>query len=274
LNCDVVRIRRADHRIIEVVVACGGREEAIGGTHFISSMPVTEFINKLEPPPPPEVLQAAGQLTYRDFLTVVLIVNRADVFPDNWIYIHDPGVQVGRIQNFKNWSPDMVPDAGKTSLGLEYFCTEGDSVWTTPDSDLIEQAKREVATIGLARAEEIEDGCVVRIPKAYPVYDSHYAEHLGLIRRFVDGFDNFQTIGRNGLHRYDNQDHAMLTGIVAARNVIFGQRQDVWSINTDAEYHEEVGRSPQAHPNRARFDRSGSRYSSAPRTVRSPGQPA
>jgi protoporphyrinogen oxidase len=247
-DADVVAINRTGRRVDSVVVMRDGAREVISGTDFISSLPVTEAVKKIDPPAPPDVLSAADKLTYRDFLTVVLIVNRPDIFPDNWIYIHDPGVQVGRIQNFKNWSPDMVPDAGKTSLGLEYFCTEGDTVWTTPDCELIEQAKREVATIGLARAEEVEDGCVVRIPKAYPVYDSDYAEHLAVVRRFVDGLENFQTIGRNGLHRYDNQDHAMLTGTMAARNVALGQRNDVWTINTDAEYHEEVRQTAATAP--------------------------
>jgi protoporphyrinogen oxidase len=248
---DVVAITRTGRRVDSVVIDRDGVREVIAGTHFISSIPVTEAVKKMDPPAPAEVLAAAHALTYRDFLTVVLIVKRADVFPDNWIYVHDSGVQVGRIQNFKNWSPDMVPDPGKTSLGLEYFCLEGDAFWTTPDCELIAQATRELCAIGLARADEIEDGCVVRVPKAYPVYTSDYANHLAVVRRFIDGFENFQTIGRNGLHRYDNQDHAMLTGALAARNVVLDQRNDVWSINTDAEYHEEV----RTQPDRLRADR-------------------
>jgi hypothetical protein len=179
-------------------------------------------------------------LRYRDFLTVVLIVNQPHVFPDNWIYVHDPGVKVGRIQNFKNWSPDMVPDPAKTSLGLEYFCTEGDPLWTTPDGELIERGKREIQRINLARSADVEDGCVVRVPKAYPIYDSEYRECLATVRSFVDSLENVQTIGRNGLHRYNNQDHAMMTGMLAARNAVLGQHHDLWSVNTDQEYHEEV----------------------------------
>lgn len=242
-DTDVIKINRTGRRVDSVVTVCHGRHEVVHGTDFISSMPVTEFVRKLDPSAPPDVLVAADHLTYRDFLTVVLIVNRPHIFDDNWIYIHDPHVDVGRIQNFKNWSPDMVPDPGKTSLGLEYFCTEGDTVWTTPDDQLIEQAKREVARLGLVQPADVEDGCVVRVPKAYPVYDSAYAEHLAVVRRFVDDLENFQTIGRNGLHRYNNQDHAMITGMLAARNVCFGQRSDVWSVNTDAEYHEEIRES-------------------------------
>jgi protoporphyrinogen oxidase len=239
-KADVVRIHRTGNRIDSVVAGCDGQEEVIPGTDFLSSMPVTEFIKKLAPPAPPAVVEAANRLTYRDFLTVCLIVNKADVFPDNWIYIHSPEVNVGRIQNFKNWSPDMVPDPAKTSLGLEYFCSEGDALWNTPDAELIELGKREVERIGLAGYADIEDGCVVRVPKAYPVYDSDYREYLAVVREFVDGLENFQTIGRNGLHRYNNQDHAMLTGMLAVRNAVLGQRNDLWSVNTDQEYHEEI----------------------------------
>jgi protoporphyrinogen oxidase len=240
LNCDVVRIDRTGNRIDGVVVSSNGQEEMVHGTQFISSMPVTEFIHKLDPPPPSEVLQASKKLTYRDFLTVCLIVNKPELFPDNWIYVHDDNVKVGRIQNFKRWSPDMVPDLTKTSLGLEYFCSEGDALWNTPDADLVKLGKRAVDRIGLANYADIEDGCVFRVPKAYPVYDSDYRDHLAEIRGFVDGLENFQTIGRNGLHRYNNQDHAMLTGMLAVRNVVLGQNNDLWTVNAEQEYHEEV----------------------------------
>jgi protoporphyrinogen oxidase len=240
MNSDVVRVVRTGKRIEGVVVRHNGSEELIRGTDFISSMPVTEFIKALDPPAPPAVLSAAGRLSYRDFLTVVLIVNKPHIFDDNWIYIHDPGVHVGRIQNFKNWSPDMVPDSDKTSLGLEYFCTEGDAVWTMADADLVEMGRREIDRIGLARSEDVVDGCVVRVEKAYPVYDSDYREYLDVVRQFIDGLENCQSIGRNGLHRYNNQDHAMVTGMLAVRNLVLGQRNDLWSVNTDQEYHEEI----------------------------------
>jgi hypothetical protein len=186
------------------------------------------------------VLEAANKLSYRDFLTVCLVVNKTELFPDNWIYIHSPEVQVGRIQNFKNWSPDMVPDPSTTSLGLEYFCTEGDELWTMPDAQLIELAKQELERIGLANASDVLDGCVFRVPKAYPIYDAEYGEYLQTLKDFVEGLENFQTIGRNGLHRYNNQDHSMLTGMLAVRNVLFGEKNDLWSVNADAEYHEEI----------------------------------
>jgi len=240
LNSDVARIQRTGNRIESVVVACNGKLEEIPGSAFLSSMPVTEFIRKLDPPPPAQVLQAAARLTYRDFLTVCLVVNQHNLFPDNWIYVHDPGVKVGRIQNFKNWSPEMVPDPSKTSLGLEYFSTEGDELWRMADYELIELGKREIERIGLAQASDVEDGCVVRVPKAYPVYDSAYQEHLAVVRTYMDSLENCQTIGRNGLHRYNNQDHAMLTGMLAVRNLVQGERNDLWSVNTDQEYHEEI----------------------------------
>ena len=220
LSSDVVKIIRDGRRIESVMVANNGAQETISGESFISSMPVTEFINKLHPEPPEEVLTAATKLKYRDFLTVCLIVNKPHLFPDNWIYIHDPTVRVGRIQNFKNWSPEMVPDQEKTSLGLEYFCSEGDELWTMSDTDLIELGIREVERIGLATSSDVEDGCVIRVPKSYPIYDSDYREGLETIRKFVDGLENFQTVGRNGLHRYNNQDHAMLTGMLAVRNLV------------------------------------------------------
>lgn len=239
LNSPVVRIHRTGNRLDSVVVSNFGSEQIIQGTDFISSMPLTEFVKKLDPAPP-DVLEAANKLSYRDFLTVCLVVNKTDLFPDNWIYIHSPEVQVGRIQNFKNWSPDMVPDASTTSLGLEYFCTEGDELWTMSDADLIELARQELERIGLANASDVLDGCVFRVPKAYPIYDADYGEYLQTLKDFVEDLENFQTIGRNGLHRYNNQDHSMLTGMLAVRNVLFGEKNDLWSVNADAEYHEEI----------------------------------
>ena len=239
MEAEVVRVNRTGRRIDSVVVRHDGREETIQGTNFISSMPVTEFVRRLEQPPT-AVVDAAARLRHRDFLTVVCIVNKPELFPDNWIYVHDPEVQVGRIQNFKNWSPDMVPDSTKTSLGLEYFCTEGDALWTMRDEELIQLATCELERIGLCRAADVEDGCVVRVPKAYPVYGSDYREALAVVREFVDSLENFRTIGRNGLHRYDNQDHAMLTGMLAVRSMVLGEPHDLWSVNTEQEYHEEV----------------------------------
>lgn len=240
MNSGVNAIHREGQRIAAVSVGNNGSTQTITGSHFISSMPVTEFIKKLDPPPPAEVLEAAGKLKYRDFLTVCVIVNQKELFPDNWIYIHEPHVHVGRIQNFKNWSPDMVPDQNKTSLGLEYFCNEGDELWTMSDEDLIELASRELEKIGLADYDAVEDGCVFRVPKSYPVYDSDYMTYLGIVRQYMDSLSNCKTIGRNGLHRYNNQDHSMLTGMYAVRNMLFGQVNNLWDVNADKQYHEEI----------------------------------
>lgn len=240
LDSEVIEIQRNGRRIESVTVARNGQKEKIEGTDFVSSMPITEFFRRLNPPPPPAVIEAAGKLKYRDFLTVCLVIDKEELFPDNWIYIHDPTVKVGRIQNYKNWSPDMVPDLSKTSLGLEYFCNEGDELWNTPDEELIELGSREVDRIGLANYEDIEDGCVFRVSKTYPVYDSEYREHLAVLSEYVESFENFQTIGRNGLHRYNNQDHAMLTGMLAVRNALNGEKNDLWIVNAEQEYHEEI----------------------------------
>ncbi len=248
MNSDVVGIRREGNRITGVEVQHNGNRQIVPGTDFVSSMPVTEFIKHLNPPPPKPVLDAAHHLKYRDFLTVCLVVNRDDLFPDNWIYIHDSRVQVGRIQNFKNWSPDMVPDQSKTSLGLEYFCNEGDELWTMTDEDLVELGKREMDRIGLADYADVEDGAVFRVPKSYPVYDSDYRDHLAVLREYIDSLDNFQTIGRNGLHRYNNQDHAMLTGMLAVRNMMLGESNNLWVVNAEQEYHEEIREKIDAEP--------------------------
>jgi protoporphyrinogen oxidase len=241
LEAEVTAVRRSGWRVDSVVHAGPCGEAVVAGEQFLSSMPVTQLVLRLEPPAPDAVREAARRLTYRDFLTVCLIVDRSDPFPDNWIYVHSPEVKVGRIQNFRSWSPDMVPDPAKASLGLEYFCSEGDALWSLPDEALIRLGKDELERIGLARATEISDGCVFRVSKAYPVYDADYREHLDTVRAFVDRFENLQTIGRNGLHRYNNQDHAMLTGLLAVRNLEGGVRHDLWSVNTEPEYHEEVG---------------------------------
>jgi protoporphyrinogen oxidase len=202
-------------------------------------MPISELVSRLDPPAPIDVRHGAGQLTYRDYFTVGLIINRADLFPDNWIYIHAPEVKVGRIQNFKNWSPEMVPDPNKTFLGLEYFCNEGDEMWNMSDAALVQLGARELETMGLARAADVEGGTVIRQLKTYPVYTGEYKEYLERIRGFLDSIGNLQTVGRNGLHMYNNQDHSMLTAMLAVKNLL-GEQHDVWSVNVERAYHEEV----------------------------------
>jgi protoporphyrinogen oxidase len=245
LGMDVLRVTHEGCRVTGVAVANAGEEKWLPAAQVISSMPLSELIDKLDPPAPREVRESATHLGYRDFLSVVLLIRQPHLFDDNWIYIHSPDVRVGRIQNFKNWSPHMVPDPGTTSLGLEYFCTEGDDLWRMSDADLIALGTREIDQIGLARAADMTDGAVVRQLKAYPVYDSVYAPHLERIKAYLAGFENLQTIGRNGLHKYNNQDHSMLTAILAVRN-LEGEKHDLWEVNTERSYHEEV-RLPHKH---------------------------
>jgi protoporphyrinogen oxidase len=217
-----------------------GESEEFCAEHLVSSMPIRELVAQIEPQLPEAALQAARSLRYRDFLTVGLIVHGSGRFTDNWIYIHDPGVRVGRVQNYKSWSPEMVPDAGYCSYGLEYFCFEGDGLWTTSDPELIELAKREIEKVNLAASADVVDGFVIRQPKAYPVYDDAYQQHVNTIRKALnEQYPTLHLVGRNGMHKYNNQDHAMMTAILTAKNILAGERKyDVWAVNQDAEYHE------------------------------------
>jgi protoporphyrinogen oxidase len=218
-----------------------GHTETFHGTDFISSIPIRELVARLDPPAPATVRQVAESLGYRDFISISLMIDRPDVFPDNWIYIHDPGVRVGRIQNFKNWSPDMVPDQAKTCLGLEYFCFEGDGLWTAKDSELIELAKEELDRLGICGATEVFDGVVVRQRKAYPVYDDDYQAHVNVIREYLArALPNLHLAGRNGMHKYNNQDHSMMTALLVARKIATGSALDPWKVNADAVYHEDI----------------------------------
>jgi protoporphyrinogen oxidase len=210
------------------------------GTEFISTMPIRELIAKLQPAAPSIVRAAANALGYRDFITVNVVVDRADVFPDQWIYVHDPGVKVGRIANFKNFSSAMVDDSGLTGLGMEYFCFEQDGMWSWPDADLLDMGRRELVALGICQADEVKAGLVYRQPKAYPVYDGEYLGHVAVVREWVRrALPNLWLVGRNGMHHYNNQDHSMMTGILVARNIATGAHYDPWLVNTDAEYQEE-----------------------------------
>ena len=205
----------------------------------ISSMPLPDLVRALSPVVPSEVLAAADGLVHRDFMTIALVLPDQNIFPDNWIYIHDPSVHVGRIQNFKSWSPFMVKD-GYTCLGLEYFVNVGDALWKTSDSDLVELGKKELASLNIVDTSTITEGYVVRMPKAYPMYDSNYQSNVGTIREWLtSNIPNVYPVGRNGMHRYNNQDHSMLTSMLAVEN-IYGAKNDIWAVNVDDDYHEEV----------------------------------
>jgi protoporphyrinogen oxidase len=249
-----------DHRVTAIEHQ-GGRVRAVRARtpegerrfeadHVISSLPLRGLVQALDPAVPAPVRAAADGLGYRDFLVVALMLEAENLFPDNWIYIHTPGVKVGRIQNFNNWSRAMVPVPGMTCLGLEYFCFEGDGLWSSPDAELMARAATELEALGLARAALVRDGAVIRMPKAYPVYDSKYRGHLETIRGFIDPLSNLHTVGRNGMHKYNNQDHSMLTAMMVAWNMQ-GAAHDIWEVNTDYEYHEEQrldGPKPAAAP--------------------------
>ena len=223
-------------RAVEVETPTG--IELIEAEHFISTIPLANLAQSLGDDTPPEVVQAANGLTYRDFILVALILDRDELFPDNWIYVHTPGVLVGRIQNFNNWSAAMVPAEGVTCLGMEYFCFEGDGLWNTDDAELIRTATTELSKLNLAPGATVVDGAVVRMPKAYPIYDGQYSAHVDTIRAHLDSIQNLQTVGRNGMHKYNNQDHSMYTAMLAVENML-GADHDIWSVNTDLEYHEE-----------------------------------
>jgi protoporphyrinogen oxidase len=226
------------------IVSCrrgDGQVEEFRGEHLVSSMPIRELVGQIEPQLPSSAIQAARSLRYRDFLTVGLIVRDRERFAENWIYIHDSGVKVGRVQNYKSWSPEMVPDSAYCSYGLEYFCFEGDGLWTTPDSELIELAKKEIQQVNLAASADVVDGCVIRQPKAYPVYDDAYQSNVDTIRKALENCPTLHLVGRNGMHKYNNQDHAMMTAMLTAKNILAGEcRYDVWAVNQDAEYHEAI----------------------------------
>ncbi|HET6811142.1 MAG TPA: NAD(P)/FAD-dependent oxidoreductase [Acidimicrobiales bacterium] len=252
----VVAVHREDGRAVAVSTEHDGKITRVPASDVISSMPISELVMAMDPPAPEDVQQAAKGLSYRDFLTVALVVPASASFPDNWIYIHAPEVKMGRIQNFGSWSPFMIKD-GRTCLGLEYFVFEGDELWTSPDADLIALGTRELEALGLVGPGQVETGYVVRMPKAYPVYDEGYDDRVDTIRRWLaSDVPNVHPVGRNGMHRYNNQDHSMYTAMLTVENIVNGSHHDVWSVNVEAEYHEEAstpatGRDAPVLPSRA-----------------------
>lgn len=237
LESCVSRIFHDGVRIQAVEIEQAGSRSRVSASRVISTMALGQLVLSLSPSPPAEVIAAARRLRYRDFLVVALIIDEAEIFPDNWIYIHDEALRVGRIQNFKNWSPALVPDQSRSCLGMEYFCFEGDALWSMADGELVTLARRELGLTGLADPGKVLDGSVVRMPKAYPMYDAGSLEALTLLRNYLEHFENLQTIGRNGMHKYNNMDHSMLTALLAVGN-LFGERHNLWAINCDDDYLE------------------------------------
>ena len=238
MNHQATRIEMANGLATAVIAETPDGERRFEADHVITTTDIRSLVRALGDQVPVECREAAEGLAYRDFLVVALILNRVGLFPDNWIYVHTPGVRVGRIQNFNNWSAAMVPDAGHTCLGMEYFCFEGDGQWTSSDAELIELASTELEALGMARKSDVVDGSVVRMPKAYPIYDGAYRAHLDVIRESIDAIPNMHTVGRNGMHKYNNADHSMYTAMLALENMQ-GAQHDVWAVNTDFDYHEQ-----------------------------------
>ncbi|OLB81735.1 MAG: FAD-dependent oxidoreductase, partial [Actinobacteria bacterium 13_2_20CM_2_71_6] len=240
LNTAVIGIQREeDAGAVSVTVSDGDGVRTVPADHVISSMPLSQLVKIMQPPAPPEVVAAADDLRYRDFLTVALVVPEKFSFPDNWIYIHSPEVMVGRIQNFGSWSPYLVKD-GRTCLGLEFFVNEGDNLWDAADEDLVALGTRELETLKLVKPGVVEIGYVVRMPKAYPVYDETYQRNVDIVREWLErAAPNVHPIGRNGMHRYNNQDHSMMTAMLTVENILAGTDHDIWAVNVEEEYHEE-----------------------------------
>jgi protoporphyrinogen oxidase len=243
LNHYVSQVQCQGGRARGVVAQTPEGERPFAADHVFSTTDLRGLVRALSPAAPEPVRRAAEGLRYRDFLVVALMLEKEDLFPDNWIYIHTPGVKVGRIQNFNNWSRAMVPEPGTTCLGLEYFCFEGDGLWTMSDADLVALATRELEELKLVPPGLVRDGTVIRMPKAYPIYDADYREHLEGVRSAIDPIPNLHTVGRNGMHKYNNQDHSMLTAMMAVWNMQ-GASHDIWAVNTDFEYHEEQRLEP------------------------------
>ncbi|HET7310349.1 MAG TPA: NAD(P)/FAD-dependent oxidoreductase [Mycobacteriales bacterium] len=239
MEAPILAVHHRDGKAVAVTARVEGKNERITCGHVISSMPMAELLQIMQPPVPEHVLSAARHLRYRDFLTIALVVPESAGFPDNWIYVHSPDVRVGRIQNFGSWSPYMVKD-GRTCLGLEYFVNEGDDLWSMADEDLVELAKRELQTLGIADTHVVDAGYVVRVPKAYPVYDEDYRDNVDILRSWLDAnTPNVHPVGRNGMHKYNNQDHSMFTAMLTVESIADGVPHDVWQVNVEEEYHEE-----------------------------------
>jgi protoporphyrinogen oxidase len=247
LNAPVTKLVTNAEGIVTEVIA---GDQTLTPSYVISSLPLRATVGITEPEAPAEVRDAARGLRYREFLTVLLVLTGDDLFPDNWIYIHQPGVRVLRIQNFKSWSPWMVPNDEDASIGMEYFCFEGDELWNMADDDLVKMASQEIEKLKLAKAANVKFGFVERVHKAYPIYDEKYAERVQTIRGWLEtSTKNLTQVGRNGLHRYNNSDHSMLTAMRAVDNITLGTHHDIWSVNVESVYHEEVHDSENPYKN-------------------------
>jgi protoporphyrinogen oxidase len=235
---EVVEVRHNDCQVTALLTRNGAGGQVLDCSHCFSSMPITELVQRMSPRPPDEVMKASRALRYRSIITVNLLFKRGAALPDNWVYLHSPEVEAGRLQLYKNWSPAMVPAGDHSSVGFEYFCFEGDDLWNLPDAELIEKARQDLSHLGFYNQEDLLDGFVVRYAKAYPMYEDGYEKHLSVIKGWLSQFSNLYCIGRYGQFRYNNMDHSMMTGILAARRLL-GEDADPWSVNAEGEYLEE-----------------------------------
>ncbi|PSO70435.1 MAG: amine oxidase [Cyanobacteria bacterium QS_1_48_34] len=242
LNTEVVQVHHDDFKVTQLTIRNRktGVEETVNCGGAISSIPITILVQQINPPAPPKVIEAAKSLKFRNTILVYLIVENGNLFPDNWLYIHEPGVQLGRITNFANWSPDMLPNQHQTPLCCEYWCNFNDSKWQQPEDELRMQAEQELRKIGLLGNEKVSGGFVKRLPRTYPVYAGNYKADLSEIQSYLQQFQNMQLIGRYGAFKYNNQDHSLLMGVMAAENIVTPGRHDLWSVNSDSEYQEEA----------------------------------
>lgn len=242
LDAAVIKLQQGKDDLWQVTYLQNGQKHQTTATSLISSMPVRELIHALDASVPQNIIDAANALNYRDFLIVALVIDEIGNFDDNWIYIHDSSVKVGRIQNFRSWSADLIPEEKANCYGMEYFCFENDGLWQMSDEQLIQLAKKEVIQIGLVDESLIREGFVIRQAKAYPVYDENYKENVSIIRDYLERhFKGLHLVGRNGMHKYNNQDHAMMTAMLTAENILAANNQhDVWAVNEDALYHEQT----------------------------------
>ncbi|MDP6933981.1 MAG: NAD(P)/FAD-dependent oxidoreductase [Myxococcota bacterium] len=238
LNTTVTRVLRDGNRVTAVEVrGPDGESSLVEGSFFLSSIPLTVLVQSFDPPPPPQVLEAVRSLSFRHLISVNLILEGTNLFPDNWVYVHAPELQVARIQNYGNWSPEMVPEPGRSAIGLEYFASDTDPLWSASDTQLLELGHRELASTGLAPVRQAHPGLVVRAPRAYPVYRRGYEQPLATLTSWLQRFENLQPMGRYGMFKYNNSDHSILTALLSVDN-LQGAEHDIWSVNTDSDYLE------------------------------------
>ncbi|MGL4620556.1 GtrA family protein [Chroococcidiopsis sp.] len=242
LNTEVVQVHHDNFQVTQITLRNRqtGEESTVNCGGVISSVPISLLVQQIDPPAPSEAIAAAKSLKFRNTILVYLIVEGNNLFPDNWLYINEPSVQLGRVTNFANWSPEMLPNQHQTPLCCEYWCNYDEPMWQQPEAELLERAEQELRKIGLLHHEKVSGGFVVRLPRTYPIYAGNYQQALSDIQSYLQQFPNLQLVGRYGAFKYNNQDHSLLMGILAAENVLSPGKHNLWSVNSDSEYQEEA----------------------------------